>query len=108
MAKGAVQDWGSGRQPNRFRVCFVTWGGRLGWILRLVKTGADSGGQSMDVMEITKPDDLGDIDPLGLSLCEANLLLAALQREIVAARVMVHAVRRLACRGGDGARNTQT
>ena len=70
----------------------------MGWILRLVKTGADGGGQSTDVVEINKPDDLGDIAHLGLSLDEAKLLLAALQQDIVAAQVMVHAVRRSACR----------
>ena len=45
----------------------------------------------MDVMEINKPDDIGDIAHLGLNLGEAKLLLAALQQEIVAAQVMVHA-----------------
>jgi hypothetical protein len=81
----------------------VTWGGRVGWILRLVKTGAAGGGQSTDVMEINKPDDLGDIAHLGLSLGEAKLLLAALQREIVAAQAIAHAVRRPECRCGGGA-----
>ena len=53
-------------------------------------------------MEINKPDDLGDIAHLGLNLGEAKLLLAALQQEIVAAQVMVHAVRRPECRCGGG------
>jgi hypothetical protein len=68
----------------------------------LVRTGADGGGQSTDVMEINKPDDIGDIAHLGLNLGEAKLLLAALQQEIVAAQVMVHAVRRPECRCGGG------
>jgi hypothetical protein len=58
----------------------------VAWILRLVKTGAEGDGQSTDVMEINKPDDLGDIATLGLSLAEAKLLLAGVQREIVAAQ----------------------
>jgi hypothetical protein len=74
----------------------------VGWILRLVRTGADGGGKSTDVMEINKPDDIGDIAHLGLNLGEAKLLLAALQQEIVAAQVMVHAVRRPECRCGGG------
>ena len=41
-----------------------------------MKTGADGDGQGMDVMEISKPDDLGNIAHLGLSLAEAKLLLA--------------------------------
>jgi hypothetical protein len=48
----------------------------VAWILRLVKTGAEGDGQSTDVMEINKPDDLADIAHLGLSLAEAKLLLA--------------------------------
>jgi hypothetical protein len=51
-----------------------------------VKTGAEGAGQSTDVMEINKPDDLADIAHLGLSLAEAKLLLAGVQREIVAAQ----------------------
>jgi hypothetical protein len=51
------------------------------------------------------PDDLSDIAHLGLSLGEAKLLLAALQREIVAVQVIVPSVRRPACRcGGDPCR----
>lgn len=65
----------------------------MGWILRLVKTGAEgSDGPGMDVMEINKPDDLSDIADLGLSLAEAKLLLAGGQRDIVAAQARVHAV----------------
>ena len=51
----------------------------------MVKTGAEGDGQSTDVMEINKPDDLSDIADLGLSLAEAKLLLAGVQRDIVAA-----------------------
>ena len=74
----------------------------MAWILRLVKTGAEGAGQSMDVMEINKPDDLADIAHLGLSLAEAKLLLAGVQREIVAAQARAHAVRRPDCRCGSG------
>ena len=74
----------------------------MAWILRLVKTGAEGDGQSTDVMEINKPDDLGDIATLGLSLAEAKLLLAGVQREIVAAQTRAHAARRPDCRCGGG------
>lgn len=53
-------------------------------------------------MEINKPGDLGDIATLGLSLAEAKLLLAGVQREIVDAQARVHAVRRPDCRCGAG------
>jgi hypothetical protein len=65
----------------------------------LVKTGADGEKQSAGVMKINRrPDDLGDIANLGLTLAERKLLLAALQQEIVAAQARGHAVRRPVCR----------
>jgi hypothetical protein len=48
-------------------------------------------------MEINRPDDLGDIADLGLTLAEGKLLLAGIQREIVAAQAGDHAVRRPDC-----------
>jgi hypothetical protein len=68
----------------------------------LVKTGAEGDGQSTDVMKINKPDDFSDIADLGLSLAEAKLLLAGVQRDIVAAQARAHAVRRPKCRCGGG------
>ena len=40
----------------------------MAWILRLVKTGAEGAGQCTDVREINRPNDLGDIADLGLTL----------------------------------------
>jgi hypothetical protein len=54
-------------------------------------------------MEIAKPDDVRDLANLGLSLAEAKELLAAIQREVVAAQARGHAVRRPTCRSCDGA-----
>ena len=51
----------------------------------------------MDVMEISRPDDLGDIANLGLTLTEAKQLLARVQREISTAQAREHAVRRPVC-----------
>src|SRR5689334_10244090 len=73
-------------------------GGRVAWIVRLVQIGAEGEGQATDVIEIDRPDDLGDITDLGLTLAEAKLLLAGLQQEIVTAQARDHAVRRPACR----------
>jgi len=70
----------------------------VAWILRLVKIGADGENQSADVMTINRPDDLGDIATLGLTLAEGKLLLAGLQQEIVAAQARSHAVWRPDCR----------
>jgi len=70
----------------------------VAWILRLVEAGADGEGQCTDVMKIVRPDDLGEIGNLGLTLTEAKLLLAAVQQEVVAAQARDHAVRRPDCR----------
>jgi hypothetical protein len=40
----------------------------------------------VDIMEISKPDDLGDIANLGLTLAEAKQLLARVQCEISTAQ----------------------
>ena len=76
---------------------------RVAWIVRLVKAGAGGEGQGTDVIEIAKPDGLGDIANLGLSLSEAKLLLAAIQQEVVAAQARDHAIRRPSCRSCGGA-----
>jgi hypothetical protein len=77
----------------------------VAWIIRLVKIGAEGEGRTVDVMEINRPDDLGNIADLGLTLDETKRLLAGLQQEIVAAQVRDHAVRRPTCsRCGGGCR----
>jgi len=48
-------------------------------------------------MEINRPGDLVDIANLGLALSEAKRLLAGVQREVVAAQIEEHAVRRPDC-----------
>ena len=65
------------------------------WILKLAAVGVE--GPFVDVMEISKPDDLGDIANLGLTLAEAKQLLARVQCEISTAQASKHAVRRPAC-----------
>ena len=50
----------------------------MAWIVRLVKTGADGEKQCADVLKINRPDDLGNIANLGLTLAEGKLLLAGL------------------------------
>jgi len=42
------------------------------WMLRLVGTGLEGQSGSFDVMEISRPDDLGDIADLGMTLSEAK------------------------------------
>ena len=51
------------------------------WVLRLVQTGAAGEARSTDVMEIVRPDDLGDIADLGLTLAEGKVLQARVQRQ---------------------------
>jgi len=74
----------------------------VAWILRLVKTGVEGEALGTDLMEIRRPDGLGDIADLGLTLSEAKLLLANVQREIAAAQARDHVVRRPDCPRCDG------
>ena len=53
------------------------------WILKLATAGGE--GRCVNIMVIGKSDDLGDIANLGLSLAEAQQLLARVQREICTA-----------------------
>jgi len=62
-----------------------------------VNTGTEGEGPCTDIMEIYRPDDLGDIANLGLTLSEAKRLLAGVQREVVAVQAREHAVRRPDC-----------
>src|ERR687894_1904172 len=80
-----------------FRARSLTEGGYVAWVLRLVEIGADGEGSCADVVEISRPDGLVDIADLGLTLAEAKLVLAGVQREIVAAQARDHAVRRPGC-----------
>src|SRR5215208_2503589 len=81
-----------------FRARSLTEGGCVAWVLRLVEIGAEGEGPCADVVEISRPDGLVDIADLGLTLAEAKLVLAGVQREIVAAPARDHAVRRPGCR----------
>jgi hypothetical protein len=72
------------------------------WVLRLVETGMDGQSRSSDVMAITRPDGLGDIAHLGLTLVEAKQLLADVQRDVVAAQASNHAMFRPDCRSCGG------
>jgi hypothetical protein len=71
--------------------------GRVVWIVRLVKIGADGETRCTDVMEISRSDGISDIANLGLTLAEAKLLLAGAQQEIVTAQAEDHAAQRPAC-----------
>ena len=71
---------------------------RMEWTLRLVRMGIDGQSQSFDVMTISRPDGLGDIADLGLTLAEAKLLLAQVQQQLVTEQANTHAIFRPACR----------
>jgi hypothetical protein len=58
----------------------------------LVEIGADDEEHWVNVMHIKRPDDLGDIANLGLTLAEGKLVLAGLQQEFVAGPARDHAV----------------
>ena len=74
----------------------------MGWVLRLVRTGVDGQSLSFDVMEFSRPDGLGDIAKLGLTLAEGKPLLAEVQQGVVAAQADNHAMLRPDCRSCGG------
>jgi hypothetical protein len=72
------------------------------WTLRLVGTGIDGESRSFDVMPISRPDGLGEVANLGLTLAEAKLLLAQVQQQLVAVQAHQHAKARPDCRSCGG------
>src|SRR5690242_15957458 len=70
----------------------------MGWVLRLVESGVEGSSGSIDVLEIKRPGDLGDLADLGLRHAEGKQLLARVQQAVVAAQSRDHAARRPACR----------
>ena len=67
----------------------------MGWIVRLVEAGGK--GLGVEIMEISRRGDLGDIANLGITLAEAKQLLAGVQREVSTAQAREHAIRRPIC-----------
>jgi hypothetical protein len=59
-------------------------GGRVTWVVRLVKIGADGEEQRVDVVRTARPGDLGDLANLELTMAAGKLVLADLQKEFVA------------------------
>src|SRR5208282_5251209 len=72
------------------------------WMLQLVETGDDARSRSADLMEICRPEGLGEIADLGLSLPEAKQLLTSLQRAVVASQADQHGQLRPDCRSCSG------
>jgi hypothetical protein len=72
------------------------------WVLRLVEAKGEWQSHGTDVMEIVRPDDLGNIADVGLTLAEAKALQARVQQEVVAAQARGHAVQRPNCRSCGG------
>jgi hypothetical protein len=72
------------------------------WVLRLIATGDDARCLGTDLVEICRPEGLGDIANLGLTLPEAKLLLASVQRAVVSDQVDIHGQLRPCCRSCGG------
>src|SRR2546421_1039863 len=94
--------FGGGRARAVFSPLYLTRGGCVAWIVRLVKIGADGEEPLADVIKINRPDDLDDIANLGLTVADGKRVLAGLQQEIVAAQAGSHSVRRPECRSCGG------
>ena len=74
----------------------------MGWVLRLIATEDDARCLSTDLVEICRPDGLGDVAKLGLTLAEAKQLLASVQRAVVSRQVDSHGQLRPCCRSCSG------
>jgi hypothetical protein len=96
--RGPPRNWGWECVPGIFAPVLGPGVG-VEWILRLAAAGGE--GPCVDIMEISKPDDLGDIANLGLTLAEGKQLLARVQCEISTAQAREHAVRRPVCPCGE-------
>ena len=72
------------------------------WVLRLIATEGDARCLSTDLIEICRPEGLGDIADLGLTLPEAKQLLASVQRAVVAAQADSHRLQRPGCSACSG------
>src|SRR5277367_4839001 len=72
------------------------------WVLRLIATGDDARCLSTDLLEICRPEGLGDVANLGLTLPEAKQLLASVQRAVVTSQVDSHGQLRPYCRSCSG------
>jgi hypothetical protein len=71
--------------------------------LRLVGMGIDGQFRGFEVMAISRPDGVGDVANLGLTLAESKLLLAQVQRQHVAEQANTHATFRPDCGACGGA-----
>jgi hypothetical protein len=72
------------------------------WVLRLIATDDDVRCLSTDLVEIWRPEGLGEIANLGLTLPEAKQLLASVQRAVVSGQVDSHGLLRPCCRSCGG------
>ena len=70
---------------------------RMEWMLCLVGMGSDGQSRSSDMMEIRRPDGLGYIAKLGMTLSEAKQLLVGVQQRLVAEQANAHAMCRPDC-----------
>jgi hypothetical protein len=72
------------------------------WTLRLVGMEIDGQSRSHEVMVISRPDGVGNIADLGLTLTEAKQLLVQVQQEVVAAQARQHTLFRPDCQSCSG------
>jgi hypothetical protein len=56
------------------------------WMPRLVGMGIDRQSRSFDVMAVSRPEGLGDLAALGLTLAEAKQLVVRVQQDVIAAQ----------------------
>ena len=72
------------------------------WVLRLIAIGDDARCLGTDLVEIYRPEGLGEIANLGLTLPEAKQLLASVQRAVVTRQADSHGLLRPCCQSCSG------
>ena len=87
------REWGSSAEQAMTGRMFQRLGLRMKLVLRLVKTGIDGSSRSVDVLEIVRRRDPGDIAAPGITLSQGKQLLGLIQQEVVAAQFRDHATR---------------
>ena len=75
-----IREWGYDDTGGTIGLVDSRPGGMgMRWVLRLITRGDDARCLSTDLIEICRPEGLGDIANLGLTLAEAKQLLARVQ-----------------------------
>jgi len=81
QAHGSVRKLGDEPGCDMTDLAITGWGSRMGWVVRLIEMGTDKPARNVDVLEFGQPRDFGNPASLGLTLTEAEQLLARVSKQ---------------------------